>query len=215
MKIACIIPDHGGREELIGNALLQMGRQTVTPKEVYIINDQYLNSSGSIDLVARLKLGYEMAKRDGMEFVFIIEDDFYPNDYIQRFLPYMRFDFVGQDYTYYYQLKQRAWARFDHKYRSSLFTTGFKVSALNNWNWDELRPDLAMVDIRLWEYAKRRTKAFIDTGAIGIKHGIGACAGKGHLIQMKNKDPEMLWLREKVSEEAFEFYHGLSERITV
>lgn len=213
MKIACIICDHGGREELIKFASFQLQQQTRWPDAIYTIGPPQLQPNGSVDLVARLKLGYEMAKRDGMDFVLIIEDDFYGPDYIQRFLPYMNFDFVGQDYTYYYQLKQRAWARFDHKYRSSLFTTGFKVSALNNWNWSDLRPDLAMVDIKLWDYAKRRTKAFIDTGAIGIKHGIGVCGGKGHLISMHNKDQDMQWLKEKVSEDAFEFYQELSEKL--
>jgi hypothetical protein len=213
MKLGIILPDHGGREELIDLAWQQIGKQTVRPDAIYHIGPGHIRPSGSIDLVARLKMGCQHAKEDGIDFVLIIEDDFYGPDYIARFIPYMNFDFVGQDYTYYYQLKQRAWARFDHKYRSSLFTTGFKVSALNNWNWDDLRPDMAMVDIRLWGYAKRRTKAFIDTGAIGIKHGIGLCGGKGNLINMKNKDPEMLWLKEKVSGDAFEFYRELSERL--
>lgn len=213
MKIACIICDHGGRDELIGLANLQLEQQTRWPDAIYTIGPPQLQPNGSVDLVARLKIGYEMAKRDKMDFVLIIEDDAYQKDYIQRFIPYMNFDFVGQDYTYYYQLKQRAWARFDHKYRSSLFTTGFKVSALNNWNWDDLRPDLAMVDIRLWEYAKRRTKAFIDTGAIGIKSGLGLCGGRGHLLKMDNHDPEMNWLNEKVSKDAFEFYQELSEKL--
>lgn len=213
MKIACIICDHGGREELINFARRQIAKQTIQPYAIYHIGTNLIKPNGSIDLVARLKMAYEMAKKDRVDFLLVWEDDFYGTDYIQRFMPYMNFDFVGQDYTYYYQLKQRAWARFDHKYRSSLFTTGFKVSALNNWDWNKLRSDLAMVDIKLWEYAKRRTKAFIDTGAIGIKSGIGHCAGKGHIIQMHNKDSEMLWLKDKVNEDAFEFYQELSERL--
>lgn len=213
MKIACIVCDHGGREELITFARQQIAKQTVMPFAIYHIGTNLIPPNGSIDLIARLKLAYEMAKKDRVDFLLIWEDDAYPKDYIQRFVPYMNFDFVGQDYTYYYQLKQRAWARFDHKYRSSLFTTGFKVSALNNWNWDDLRPDMAMVDIRLWEYAKRRTKAFIDTGAIGIKSGLGLCGGRGHLLKLNNHDPEMNWLKEKVSGDAFEFYQELSERL--
>lgn len=216
MKIGIILPDHGGRDELIKFAFKQIVSQTVKVHQIYHIDPYFhLKPNGSIDLIARLKMAYEMAKNDHVDFLLVWEDDFYPNDYIQRFVPYLNFDFVGQDYTYYYQLKQRAWARFDHRYRSSLFTTGFKVSALNNWDWSALRPDLAMVDIKLWEYAKRRTKAFIDTGAIGIKHGIGLCGGKGHLITMHNKDSEMLWLKDKVSEDAFEFYQELSEKLCV
>jgi len=213
MNIACILPDHGGRTELIDFAKLHIARQTIKAKEVYHISSEVLKPNGSIDLVARLRLGYEMAKRDGMDFVFVWEDDFYPADYFQRFIPYMNFDFVGQNYTYYYQLKTRSWNKFDtdHKYRSSLFTTGFKVSALNHWDWGAVRSDLAMVDIKLWDYARRKTKAFIDTGAIGIKTGIGKCAGKGHMIKFQNQDPELTWLKERVDSEAFEFYKTLSE----
>jgi hypothetical protein len=218
MKIGIILPDHGGRLELIKFAFKQIQRQTVTPDQIYYIDPLHIKPNESIDLVARLKMGYEFAKEDGMDFVFVWEDDFYGADYIERFLPYMHLDFVGQNYTTYYHLKNRTWRVFngsDHKNRSSLFTTGFRLSALNNWNWDALRPDLAFVDIKLWEYARRRTKAFIDTGAIGMKHSIGRCAGKGHQMKFPNQDPEMEWLKSKVDEEAFQFYKSLSEKLCV
>lgn len=213
MKIACIIPDHGGREELIKFAFEQLERQTVKPYAIYHVSPSHIKPGESIDLIARLKMGCELAKQDGMDFVIVIEDDYYPADYIARFIPYMHLDFVGQNYTTYYHLKNRTWKLFngsDHKYRSSLFTTGFRLSALNNWNWNSLRPDTAFVDIKLWEYARRRTKAFIDTSAIGMKHGIGICAGKGHLMKFQNSDPYMEWLRSKVDERSFEFYKSFS-----
>lgn len=216
MKIGVIIPDHGGRDELIDFAWEQIGRQTVRPDGIYHIGPGLIKPTDSIDLVARLKMGCQHAKEDGMDFVFIIEDDFYGDDYIERFLPYMHLDFVGQNYTTYYHLKNRTWKVFngsDHKNRSSLFTTGFRLSALNNWNWDSLQPDLAFVDIKLWEYARRRTKAFIDTGAIGMKHGISRCAGKGHLMKFQNEDPELEWLKSKVDSESFDFYKRLSESL--
>lgn len=212
MKIGIIIPDHGGRDKLIDFALEQIFRQTIKPDAIYHIEKQQLWPSGNIDLIARLKIGCEQAKMGGMDFVFIWEDDYYPADYIARFVPYMHLDFVGQNYTTYYHLKNRTWKLFngsDHKYRSSLFTTGFRLSALNNWDWNSLRPDTAFVDIKLWEYARRRTKAFIDTGAIGMKHGVGRCAGKGHIMKFQNSDPDMEWLRCKVDEKSFEFYKSL------
>lgn len=216
MKIGIIIPDHGGRDKLIDFALEQIFRQTIKPDAIYHIEKQQLWPSGNIDLIARLKIGCEQAKMGGMDFVFIWEDDYYPADYIARFVPYMHLDFVGQNYTTYYHLKNRTWKLFngsDHKYRSSLFTTGFRLSALNNWNWNALRPDTAFVDIKLWEYARRRTKAFIDTGAIGMKHGIGRCGGKGHLMTFPNKDSDLTWLKAKVDEDSFEFYKCVSKEL--
>jgi len=216
MKIGIIICDHGGRDELISFARKQISRQTVKPDAVYHIGPELIKPTDSIDLVARLKMGCQHAKEDGMDFVLVTEDDMYPADYIERFVPYMHLDFVGQNYTTYYHLKNRTWKVFngsDHKNRSSLFTTGFRLSALNNWNWNDLRPDLTFVDIKLWEYSRRRTKAFIDTGAIGIKHGIGRCAGKGHIQKYQNEDPDLSWLKSKVDEEAFEFYKQLSESL--
>ena len=216
MKIGVIIPDHGGREGLIKFAIEQMQQQTVKPEVIFRISPEFLAPNGSIDLIARLKIGLEHAKEMRMDFVLIIEDDYYPADYIERFVPYMHLDFVGQNYTTYYHLKNRTWKLFngsDHKYRSSLFTTGFRLSALNHWNWNSLRPDTAFVDIKIWEYARRRTKAFIDTGAIGMKHGVGHCAGKGHLMTFPNKDADLSWLKSKVDESSFEFYKSISDEL--
>lgn len=216
MKVGAIICDHGGRDQLIEFAIQQLGKQIAGPDAIYHIGPSLINPNGSIDLLARFKMGCELAKKDGIDFVFVIEDDYYPSDYIARFVPYMHLDFVGQNYTHYYHLKNRTWKLFngsDHRYRSSLFTTGFRLSALNNWDWDALRPDTAFVDIKLWEYARRRKKAFIDTGAIGMKHGLGRCAGKGHQMLFPNKDNNLSWLKSRVDEKSFEFYRTLSEQL--
>lgn len=213
MKIGILLPDHGGRDELIDFALGQICKQTVKPDAIMHIDKYQIRPNGSTDLLERLRIGVDQARQSDIEFLLIWEDDFYPSDYIERFIPYTRFDFVGQEYTHYYQLKNKAWERYDHPRRSSLFTTGLKVSALDSWDWKALRPDTAFVDIKLWEYAHKKTKAFIDTGAIGIKTGIGRCAGKGHLVSMRNKDEDFSFLKSKVDKEAFEFYMDLHNKL--
>jgi len=209
MTFAAIIPDHGGREELIDFQLKRMRNQTLVPDEIYHVNFPW---KGEIDLIARLKVGCEAAKADRMDWVFIIEDDFYSRDYFGKFLPVMpKADFIGCDKTIYYHLVNRTWQTFDHPRRSSLFCTAFKLSALNNWNWDDLRPNLAMVDLKLWEYARHRQRAFISPGAVGLKHSIGHCAGKGHQMTFKNKDPELKALKSMLDQEAFDFYTSLEK----
>lgn len=212
MTFAAIVPDRNDRKELTDQCFRQLGRMTVKPDKVYHIN--YHPESEGYDLKTRLHRGYILAKADGIDWIFITEnDDAYNSDYFEKFLPYMdKYDFIGQATTIYYHLGARVWREQNHVHRSSLFTTAFRVSAMANFDWAGAR--MTFVDLDIWTYARRKGNCkFIQTGAIGIKHGIGLCGGIGHKQTTGNKDSEMLWLKERVDQSSFEFYKGLSEKL--
>lgn len=204
MKFACVIPDRGDRKELTQFCFRQLERMTVKPDKVYHVD--YSPHSTAFDLVDRVVEGIFQAKKDGIDWVFVIEnDDAYPADYFERYLPYLEtHDFIGDAQTVYYNIKTLRWTVFKHANRSSLFTTAFRLSSLNNFEWpDNTKPFL---DIKLWEYARFRRRKFLDSGAVGIKHGLGVCGGKGHLMKLHNSDPAMGFLKEKLSDYHIDFY---------
>jgi len=204
MKFATITPDRGDRKPLMDFCKYQIGRFEVKPDKSYFID--YAPRSEGIDIVPRVLEGIERAKEDGFDLVFILEsDDFYDRTYFNH-IPDA--DFIGESNSIYYNLRNKTYQNFNHPGRSSLFTTGFKISALKGFRPKE---NDRFLDISLWKYAfdAGKTVAFRETGAIGIKHGIGLCGGKGHKLVMKHKDSNLEWLSEHVDSEAFEFYKNL------
>lgn len=213
MKICSITPNRGGeRENLLKFCCEQL--RIMGMQNSYIMNDP--PKSDKCDLVWRIRNGIELAKKDGMEWVFIIEsDDYYPSDYINKFLPYMGVaDFIGDPYSYYYRIDNQTWQRFHHHGRASLFTTAFRVSALEKFNWPP--DDKVFLDIDLWRYAKnaKLKMKFIDSGALGIKgHGFGKSGGKGHRMKLKNEDVMLRFFKSKVDEQHLDFYYKLMHKI--
>jgi hypothetical protein len=208
-KFAVIIPDRNDRPELIQHCFKQLSRMTVKPDQVFHINWSPISSQ--VDLVERVLDGACKAKAAGFDLVFIIEnDDYYKPDYFERFGDFNG-DIFGDDMTYYYHLKNRQYKSMPHPGRASLFTTGFRISALKDFQWGGDQ----FLDGRLWDYAKRNRlkRVFVNTGAIGIKHGIGKCGGKGHKMKMINCDSHMSWLKGRVDPESYLFYSELSRKL--
>ena len=175
----------------------------VKPDHSYFID--YPPTSTDFDLVARVRKGIEQAKADGFERAFIIEnDDFYPADY---FLLTPEADFIGDDHTIYYHLGNRTWQDWSHPRRASLFTTGFKISALDDFHW--IPDNERFLDISLWNHAKTKTVFWRQSKAIGIKHGIGLCGGRGHIQRNKYQDQDLAWLKAHVDHDAYLFYSTL------
>lgn len=186
---------------------------SVQPDQIYHINEPAI--SEGFDLVSRIKRGVGHAAADRIDWVFVIEnDDYYPFNYFDRFLPYMeKYDFIGEDKSTYYNLQNKTYKTFDHPYRSSLFTTAFRISALNLFDWP---PDFKrFLDIELWKYARHKRRKFIETGALGIKHGQGLCGGNGHKMRMKFEDQQLTYLRQHTDEIGYEFYSKMIEKIKV
>lgn len=210
MNFAAIIPDRGDRPEFLQNCVKQIECFTLQPTEVFCIG--HPPRSEEMDLVERVREGIHMAKQVGIDWVFIIEnDDYYPPDYFERFAPYLeKYEFLGDDHTTYYHLKNKTYRTWHHPYRSSLFTTGFRISALNNFDWP---PDNErFLDIKLWHYAKYKKKKFVDTGAIGMKHGLGKTGGKGHYMRFKDVDVDLKWLSTRVNG-SMDFYKSIMDKL--
>jgi hypothetical protein len=208
-KFAVIIPCRGDRPDLIQHCFKQLSRMTVQPDQIFHIN--WPPVSNHFDLVERVLDGVYKAKEAGIDLVFIVEnDDSYPANYFERFGDFSG-DFFGDEMTYYYHLKTRQYKSMYHPGRSSLFTTGFRISTLGDFQWG----GDVFLDVRLWEFAKKNKlkRVFVNTGAIGVKHGIGKCAGKGHKMKMLASDPHLSWLKGRVDSESYLFYSEMSRKL--
>lgn len=209
-EFAVIIPTRGDRPKLLDNCFRQLRRMTLKPDLIHCVD--WKPVSNDFDLVERVYDGVCKMKAAGFDLVFIVEDDDYlSSDYFERFGDTTEADFFGDDLTYYYHLKQRAFVSLPHPKRSSLFNTGFRISTLEGFQWG----GDVFLDIRLWKWAqqkKLRTR-FVNSGAIGIKHSLGLCGGKGHTMRMPHQDPKMEWLGKRVDAESLEFYKSLSNEL--
>ena len=208
-SFAVIIPDRGDRPQFITHLFRQMGRMTTKPD--YTIHVNWTPLDSRFDLVERIHDGVKKAKDLGIDLVFILEnDDFYQPDHFERFLPFDG-DIFGDDQTTYYHLKSRTYKVISHPGRASLFTTGFRISAFEGFQWSGDQ----FLDLRLWAWAnknKLRTK-FVRTGAIGMKHGQGLCGGKGHKMVFPLCDPSMSWIRRNVDRYSYLFYAQISREL--
>lgn len=204
MTFCTITPTRGDRPQFLEFCKHQLSRMKVKPDHSYFINQPPQTSFP--DLIPRVREGLRQAKLDGFDYAFIVEDDdFYPADYFER-MGLNGHDFVGGLTTTYYNIKDRRYQLLHHDGRSSLFTTGFKMSALDDFKWDRFKDTDTRLDISIWEHARRTRRKYVITGAVGIKHGLGLCAGGGHYKELKVSDPDMTWLKANVDTEAFTFY---------
>lgn len=208
-KFCTITPTRGDRPELLEFCKHQLSRMTVKPDHSYFID--YKPESTSIDLVERVQKGVDLAKADGFEYVFIIEDDdAYPADYFSKF-DIGEYSFYGSEETWYYNIRSRTYNTFQHPLRSSLFITGFAISALEGFNW--YAPRNRFLDVAIWQLAERYPKQFVHPGAIGIKHNLGLCAGRGHVQLGKHSDSDLQWLKANTDKEQFKFYTKLMDKL--
>jgi hypothetical protein len=172
----------------------------------------YMPVDRRFDLVKRFRTGVKAIEAHGIDNVIVVEsDDMYPDNYLKYF-DFENYDIIGWDRTIYYNIRTREWQEMRHEHsHSSLCATGFKISAFKDFRWPA--DDFLWLDIKLWEYAKKqglRIKLYNETPPmIGIKHGVGRVGGKGHVMPLRNKDPDLSWLRSQVTNEAFEFYNNL------
>ena len=212
MKIAAITPTRGDRPQFVEHCKYLMQAQTRRPDKHYVIDYAPLNND--CDLIPRIKKGIDLAKADGMDYIFIIEDDdYYSPNYIIEMAQYCNFRnlFIGSEITTYYHLTEKGVNIMYHNYRASLFTTTFHINALNSFNWPA--NDCPNLDYFIWEFAedKQKTLYRLDPNiAIGIKHGIGKCGGNGH---NPNIIPYTKWeLSELITDKkSLEFYNNLTK----
>lgn len=209
MSIAALTMTRGDRPLFLEHCKQQVSNMEGVDDHIIIdrppVNNQF-------DLTQRVKEGVAEAKKRGHEWAVIIEDDdsYLPDHVLRMWSHFDKSDFIGCEFTYYYNLRNRTWERTSHPNHSSLFCTAFRVSAMDNFKWH--LASKVFLDLDLWIYAKRFRRAFVEMSAIGIKGGHGERAlvgGRGHRQKFPNADPNLTWLKSKVSAESYEFYSKL------
>jgi len=228
MNYCTITPDRGDRPALLENCRRQVEMINIISKcswyqwPLNFILENNPPVSKECDIVPRVRHAVARARREGFTWAFIIEnDDFYPSNYISNLfkgesfgqLPeWENYDFIGYQNTFYYNIKTRRYQRMEHETHSSLFCTGFRLSALDDFQWPP--DDNPFLDIALWKHAKQKHRWKLlreENPCVGIKgHGMGKMGGKGHRLELNRADPEMKWFRAKLNDEkAFEFYKSI------
>lgn len=218
-QFAVIIPDRGDRPELLKFCKRQIENQTLKPTKIYHVNF-HPETVNKFDLVERVRKGVEMAKADNIDWVIVCENDdqynvAYLSNMFEAILVNPQISFIGCSKSLYYNLKNNTYQIYDHPKRSSLFQTAFKISALkensvlNGFRWPD--NDDQFLDISLWSYADKNCMSLLHDQplAIGMKHGVGLCGGKGHRTRLANDDIGRHVLKSLVDDESFAFYMDL------
>ena len=204
MKIATLTIDRGDRPKMIAQCKRMIERQTRKPDlEIYVIEPSILKA---VDIVPRFRSGWLHAKESGIDVIVVMEsDDWYSPKYIQDIyedLKNMNYDAYGRSTSLYYNICNQSYQIHRHPKRASLYTTVFKVSALNNFRWP--KDDYKFLDIPLWKHFKTPLLT-VDYLAVGIKHNEGVRAGIGHKVSMRHKDTEFKYLESIIGDDVF-FY---------
>jgi len=225
MRIGVIIPTRNDRPDFVQHLIeVQIPAQTRQPDKIYLMDSSMIKPGKNVvDLPERFVIGMQQAAIDDMERIYIMEDDdYYPDDYL-TWGGDKKIDFLGYEKSVYYHLFRQMYRTIEHKDRSSLFCTAFDLCAGNGYvtwlkrNWSVMSQN-PWLDIKLWEFAKacQYRRAFIkpDSIPIGIKHGLGFCAGKGHqeYFMYNKKDYAYRYLKEHTRPESFEFYIEMIEK---
>ena len=211
MSFCTITPSRGDRPEFLEFCKYQLSRMTITPDKSYFIDHPPIDDRK--DLISRVRKGVEAAKREGFDKVYIVEDDdLYPANYFER----MEFDtdFVGCNRSLYYNINNRTYEYLHHPYHSSLYCTGFKISALNGFQWP--KPQAIFLDLKLWRFAARNNKRVTlhhDSIGVSIKHGIGLVGGSGHGRTFIRSDQDLEFLKSQTDPAAFDFYTYMMNKV--
>jgi hypothetical protein len=210
-KFCAITPTRGDRPQFLEHCKMQMKRQLMQPGDHFIID--YKPKGDIPDLTQRIRRGIQLAIDKGYDIVYIIEDDdYYPNDYFEKMQMKGSESFIGIEQTMYYNIVNNRYSVLKHGYRSSLFCTGFRISSLKQFAWpDNLELSL---DLALWKFAKWCNVRFVNIhnfNPIGIKHGIGLCAGTAHNTNFpyENEDLNKAMLKQSIRKESFDFYNNI------
>lgn len=204
---ATLTVDRGDREPLLSFCRHQIDRFVRQPKHKIFVTEP--PTTDRVDLVPRIKKGITVAKGLGIDIIYIIEsDDNYPKHYIGTHW-IGSYDFIGSTKSIYYNIRNKSYAVHSHPKHSSLYCTAFRISALEGFVWpDDSEPFL---DISLWRHAIKRGNYHLtdEPRGVGIKHGIGKCAGNGHKAHYQDVDKDDEMLKKLVDREAYAFYKSL------
>lgn len=214
--IAVIIPHRPGpRDQFLPHAVMQAQRQSIKPTVILTVTQPAQNDWP--DLVSRIDHMVQMVKADGIDFVYIFEDDdYYPDSYIQETY-WPGIDIIGINTTTYYHLGRKAYTQMEHAGRSSLFCTAFRLSAFDRM---DVSKHEMFLDLVMWKYADlctlKQRFAYPLRTPIGIKHGIGMCGGSGHSenFPYEHPDPYGQMLESLIQRrDSLEFYKQIQKQL--
>jgi len=222
-KVAVITPTRGDRPQLIRAWRKMMDYQTVRPDKVYLI-DRKPKIEGE-DQRERIHEGVELAKKDGITHIIIMEDDdYYPPDYIEKVLgAWGTQHIIGGYYYPIYHLKDRNRVVYnmDMKMNTGIVAPPLNSTAFTVKFWDSfMQGDFAYternLDLEMWKWAHEINtpyKFIYDPDLmISIKHGIGKVAGGNHSGIKEGcavADNDMRWLTKAVHPDILEIYKQL------
>ena len=211
MKIGVVVPDKGGRNIFLSQVFAMLQRQT---RKIDCIAWIYEDSEFEYDVTWRYRKGIEELTREGCDLILFIEnDDIYHNNYVSTMVKEWRKankpDLFGIDESVYYHLKKKKYSVLQHKGRASAFAT----MITNKLEIDYPKDDEKFFDLHLWRNHDGKTFTPKKPICLGIKHGIGKCAGKGHSDNFKydNDDKDMTYLKANTNRFCFKFYKSLDE----
>lgn len=209
MKIGVLIPTRNDRPKFLEQAKRLLANQTLQPNEICIVDDIPLNDE--MDITYRYRIGIERLN-DKVDVILLWEDDdYYCHTYIETMVNYWVMNgkplLFGIAETIYYHLKLKAFNIIKHDGRASAMSTMVSTKL----EIDYPKDNEPFFDLHLWKTYKGVTFKPKEPINIGIKHGIGKCGGKGHLLAFRydNQDTEMNWLKSKVDNGSFKFYSEL------
>lgn len=210
MNIGIIIPHKNDRPAFLRNCFRMIDAQTVNVDHVELVNDQ--SPYHGCDITWRYRQGYERLRNNGIEVIFLMEDDdFYAPDYletmIKAWISYGKPDIFGTRYTIYYHLFYKHHFTMHHGDRASAMNTMIKPDLHFDWCADSD----PYTDIHLWKVNKGITFTPEKIISIGIKHGVGLTGGYSHTDRLHRYKEKTLNLAEVMDKESYEFYSNYFE----
>lgn len=213
MKIGVLIPTRGDRSIFLEHAKKLIGKQTMKPDLIEIVDDKPL-SKGK-DITWRYRLGCERLFSKGADvIIFWEDDDWYSPLYIQtlfcEWLKAGKPDIFGINTTVYYHLRSRKYVELgEGNKKASAMATMVTKSVINIPYPSD---DYVWFDIWIWERLKGFSIPVQRPLNLGIKHGIGLTGGIGHNAGAsiyKKYDYNLKYLHSVVDSESFQFYKKL------
>lgn len=218
--IVCLVPTRGDRKRMLGRCIEMMERQTLLPREVFLMNDPPLDAEKK-DITWRYRTGLERIseRHPDLDLVLFIEDDdWYSSSYIEVFHRAWsdagRPDIFGISETRYYHVGLRKHYHEVHPGRASAFSTGMTLEGARRMRWPS--DEHSFVDLEMWRQLNGPTFTIDPPLCIGMKgHGEGRFfGGIGHNDEWKgymHNDEDLSWIRSILDQDSFDFYFRKTE----
>lgn len=220
MKLGIVTPTRGDRPEFLKHRHWLMEQQTRQPDEDAVVD--YAPADNQKDLVPRYWTGINALLGEGCDLIACIEDDdWYHPTYLERLLrawiKHGQPGLIGSNQHCYYHLRTRQYFVRPTTTNAPMMMTGL-TDAVLKCRWPAATH--ITLDLDLWKQKNasfpRKMVTFEPMPAIGIKHGIGVCGGRGHQKPhgwLDRNDDDGAFLKSIVDEKSFKFYMKMSNKL--